>query len=166
MYAVGKLLIDNCTFGENVAGDDSGGIVNVTGWSAAVLLNRVALHNNTGRRGFVSSEGGAMYSTQPGLSFFDDYASEIRLLTPAGSEEVGLFLDFADYRLEATVEVRRSQSVRPKYMLAAFTYLLFIYGLFKCYPSVIYTTNGQTSRLSRALYYRPRRYLVYVAFSV
>ena len=107
-----------------------------------------------------------MYSTQPGLSFFDDYASEIRLLTPAGSEEVGLFLDFADYRLEATVEVRRSQSVRPKYMLAAFTYLLFIYGLFKCYPSVIYTTNGQTSRLSRALYYRPRRYLVYVAFSV
>lgn len=62
-----------------------------------------------------------MYSTQPGLSFFDDYASEIRPLTPAGSEEVGLFLDFADDRLEATVEVRRSQSVRPNYMLAEIT---------------------------------------------
>lgn len=110
MYTAGKLLIDNCTFSQNVAGDDRGGVVNATGERAAVLLNRVTLQNNTGQRTFSTSEGGTMYSTQPGLQYFDDKTSEANALTPEGPAQEGLFPDFADPWLMDTIEVRLSQS--------------------------------------------------------
>lgn len=113
MYVAGHLLLDNCTLSTNVAGDDGGGVVYATGESASVLLNRVAVRDNVGQRVLANSDGATMYSTQPGLQQFGEFASEASPLAPAGPEQAGIFLDFADPWLVATVEVRRSQSRRP-----------------------------------------------------
>ena len=119
IYTADKLLIENCTLSQNVAGDDDGGVVNATGWRAAVLLNRVALQNNNGQRSLVTSEGGTIFSTQSGLQYFDSDASAVRHLVPAGPDQEDLFLDFSERWLADTVAVRRSQSRWPIQLLAA-----------------------------------------------
>ena len=113
MYTAGRLLIDNCTLSLGVANNGSGGLVLAAGWRAAVLLNRVALQSNTGQRSLVTSEGGTMFSTQPGLQYFDDDTSEALALTPAGIERKDLFLDFDDRWLAVTLAVRRIRSQWP-----------------------------------------------------
>ena len=110
VHTAGTVLIDNCTLSQNVGDDDSGGIVNANGLRAAVLLNRVAFHNNTGQRSLVTSEGGTMYSTKPGLQYFDNDTSEALPSAPAATEHNGLFLTFADPWLVATVAVRRARA--------------------------------------------------------